>query len=392
MPEPALGTVIAVSGGHLTPALATIEYIQKHYSAVRIIFIGRRYSQAREGQIAREAELCQALGIPFFEITAAKFHRQAWWRNWEEVPLLIPSLWQAWQLLRQNEVKLFLSFGGYLAVPIALMAKLQNIKVVTHEQTSTTGLANQLIAWLADRVAVSSESSLRHFPKHKTTVTGNPIRSSLLRTYQRQPTWMPPLAKPLLYITGGSQGSQVINNVVGMLLNELTKRFVVIHQCGSSPHQHYLRQLEEFAAQLPPEQQARYAVREWVEEREVSWLMQHALLLIGRSGANTTQEVMLHALPAIFIPLPFSHRDEQTKNALLLVKAEAAVLLEQKHLTPEVLWDTIVETAQRQRSLRTHAVKLRAAMITDGARRLTELCFDLLPSKSATSTLAPITH
>jgi UDP-N-acetylglucosamine--N-acetylmuramyl-(pentapeptide) pyrophosphoryl-undecaprenol N-acetylglucosamine transferase len=120
--------------------------------------------------------------------------------------------------------------------------------------------------------------------------------------------------------------------------------------------------------------------------------MQHALLLIGRSGANTTQEVMLHALPAIFIPLPFSHRDEQTKNALLLVKAEAAVLLEQKHLTPEVLWDTIVETAQRQRSLRTHAVKLRAAMVTDGARRLTELCFDLLPSKSATSTTAPNTH
>lgn len=370
--------VILVSGGHLTPALATMEYFQRHHADVKILFVGREFSQEREKQVAKEREACDAMGIPFFSIRAAKFHRVAWYRNFFELPRLIPSLYQAWVLLRENEVDLFLSFGGYLAVPIAFAAKMLGRKVVTHEQTKTSGLANDLIALMADRVAISFDESRKQFPKHKTVLTGNPLRASLLKPVSKAPEWMPATKKPILYITGGSQGSQVINQSVRQILPLLTEKFFVVHQCGQSEHQRYLAELQDAADKLPEELSSSYVVREWMLEKEVSWLFQNAVLAIARSGANTTLEIALHAVPTIFIPLPFSHNNEQLKNAQALVDAGAALLLEQKELDSRSLWQAVREGSAQRAYMRKRAEKRRSELKTDGAQALAELCLSLL--------------
>lgn len=372
---------VLVSGGHITPALATIEYLQQKHPDVRIVFVGRQYSQVKERQVAKERELSEQLGIKFYAVTAAKFHRSAWWRNAEELLRWAPSLWQAQEILRNEKVDVFLSFGGYLAVPFALMAKLLGKKVVTHEQTITSGMANELIAKVADKIAVSFEASRKHFPRYKTVVTGNPLRRSLLREYTRRPNWLPDINAPILYVTGGSQGSQTINNAVAQILPQLTEKFVVVHQCGASQGQHYLRTLQEAAIELPEKQKNRYVVREWIEEKEVSWIMQNADLAISRAGANTVMEITLHALPTIFIPLPFSHNNEQEKNAEVLVDAGAATILDQQDLTPDSLIKTVRDASAQRAHLRRRAEKLQAEQITDGAKRLGELVVSLLPSR-----------
>lgn len=373
---------VLVSGGHITPALATIEYLQQKHPEIRIVFVGREYSQVRERQVAKERELSEQLGIKFYAVHAAKFHRRHWWRNAEELLIWFPSLWQAWKILREENVDLFLSFGGYLAVPFAVVAKLLRKKVVTHEQTVTSGLANEVIAQFADTIAVSFEESRRHFPKHKTVVTGNPLRRSLMREYNRKPGWIPESKLPILYITGGSQGSQTINNAISQILSDLTQNFLVIHQCGQSQGHHYLRSLEEVRQALPVDQQKQYAVTEWIDEKDMSWILQHAALAVSRAGANTTLELTLHAVPAIFIPLPFSHNHEQEKNALTVVEAGAGLLLDQQDLTPETLRENIESAATQRRQLRKKAEKLRDQQITDGAKRLGELCVSLLPSST----------
>jgi UDP-N-acetylglucosamine--N-acetylmuramyl-(pentapeptide) pyrophosphoryl-undecaprenol N-acetylglucosamine transferase len=377
--EPGPSQTILISGGHLTPALATIEYFRRNYSNIRIVFVGREYSQEKEEQLAREREICEELGIPFYAIDAPKVHRAAWWRNIEEIPKWIPALYDSYKMLREEKVDLFLSFGGYVAVPVATIAKLLRKKVVTHEQTTSSGLANKLIAFIADKVAISHEESLRLFPQQKTIITGNPLREKMLREYKRQPSWIPKDRKPLLYITGGSQGSQVINNSVAQKLNELTEKFTVVHACGQSTNHRYIRFLEEEQAKLPAKQQAHYVVREWIEEQDLSWILQNAVLAISRSGANTTLEFTLHALPAIFIPLPFAHNDEQTKNAERLVDAGAALLLEQRDLTPDSLWSMVQEASRQRGYMRKRAEKLQADLITNGAENLAELCLSLLP-------------
>ncbi len=371
---------ILISGGHLTPALATIEYLQKHHPEVKLVFVGRRYSQEKQHQLAKEEEMAQTLQIPFYAIEAPKFHRTNWWRNLEEVGKIIPAFWRSYHILIKENVDLFLSFGGYLAVPVAMVAKVLRKKVITHEQTKTTGLANEFIALIADQVAIAFAESRRYYPAAKTVLTGNPIRSSILRSYTRPPSWLPSSKKPILYVTGGSQGSQVINNTVGLILPELTKKFLVVHQCGQSEHHRYRHEFEERAEALAPEQASQYVVREWIEEKEVSWLFQHAALILSRSGANTVLEVMLHAVPAIFVPLPFAHNNEQYKNAQKLEDAGVALILEQKDLSPETLLDTIWLASSQRAAMRRRGEKLAAEIATDGAKKLGELCLDLLSS------------
>lgn len=371
---------ILISGGHITPALATIEYLQEEYPEIKLYFVGRAFTQEKERQPAKEHELMNKLSVPFYDVTAAKFHRAHWWRNPEELLRLVPSLFQAYQIITKNDIDLFLSFGGYLAVPFALVAKLLGKRVVTHEQTKTTGLANQLIGLMADKVAISDETSRRHFPRHKVILTGNPIRRSLLEKVRSKPAWIPESKKPILYITGGSQGSQTINNTVSHILNDLTAKFLVIHQCGQSQHHRYLSQLQELAEKLPENQQENYVIREWVEEKEVSWILQNTALAISRSGANTTLEISIQAVPAIFIPLPFSHNNEQYKNAQQLVEAGAALLLEQKDLTDESLWNAVQEASAQRAHMRRRAEKLRDNLQVNGAKLLSEVCISLLRS------------
>lgn len=371
---------ILVSGGHITPALAAIEYLQKEYPEIKLVFVGREYTQEKERQPAKERELAKKLGIPFYAVRAAKFHRAHWWRNLEELGRLLPSLWEAYTILRQEHIDLFLSFGGYLAVPFALMARLLGKKVVTHEQTKTSGLANELISLVADKIAISHEASRKQYPRSKTVLTGNPVRPSLLARTAQRPEWVPQSSKPILYVTGGSQGSQAINNTVSLILSQLTEKFFVIHQCGQSEHQVYLHELLGKADELTQDQRESYAVREWIEEKEVSWIVQNAVLAISRSGANTTLEFSLHALPAIFIPLPFSHNNEQYKNAKELVDVGAATLLDQKELTAETLWETVKEVSAQRAHMRRRAEALRDSLITNGAEQLGELCLSLLRS------------
>lgn len=375
-----MASTILISGGHITPALATIEYFQKHHPDVRLVFIGRKYSQEQQKQLAKEEELARSMNIPFYSIDAAKFHRANWWRNIEEVGKIIPSLWRAYHVITKENVDLFLSFGGYLAVPVAFVSKLLRKKVITHEQTKTTGLANELIAFFADKVAVSFPESLRFFPKEKTVLTGNPIRPSILRTYTKRPDWIPEVNKPILYITGGSQGSQVINNAVSFILEELTEKFLIIHQCGQSEHHRYLHELRERAEALPENMAKNYVVQEWIDEKEVSWLFQHAALTLSRSGANTVLEITLHGVPAIFVPLPFSHNNEQYKNAQVLEDAGAALILDQKDLTPETLLDTIRLAYSQRTNMQRRAAKLKDELRIDGAKQLGELCLSLLRS------------
>ncbi|MCD8484596.1 UDP-N-acetylglucosamine--N-acetylmuramyl-(pentapeptide) pyrophosphoryl-undecaprenol N-acetylglucosamine transferase [Candidatus Woesebacteria bacterium] len=371
---------ILVSGGHITPALATIEYLREEYPEISLSFVGRKFTQEKERQPAKEQELMTELGIPFFAASAAKFHRAHWWRNAEEGIRFVPSLYRAYRILQDNDIDLFLSFGGYLAVPFAIMAKLTGKKVVTHEQTKTTGLANQFISWIADTVAISHEASRKHFPKQKIVLTGNPIRRSLLQTVRSRPAWIPESKKPILYVTGGSQGSQTINNTVSQILPELTSKFLVIHQCGQSQHHRYMSQLQAVADELTEAQRENYVIREWVEEKEVSWILQNAVLAISRSGANTTLEMSIQALPAIFIPLPFSHNNEQYKNAQQLVEAGAALLLEQKDLNDESLWEAVQEASAQRAHMKRRAEKLRDTLQTNGAELLAEACISLLRS------------
>lgn len=366
---------IYITGGHLTPAIAVIEHLRKKHADVNVFFIGRERVREYPPVPSHEQREVEDRGVPFFPIQAAKFHREHFWLNVLELVKFPVSFFQVFKLFSARRPDAVMSFGGYVAFPVCVVGKLMGARVVTHEQTKAAGLANQAIALLADKVAVTSEDSLKYFPREKTVVTGNPLRESLFREYKTPPDWFPPsmASQPFIYVTGGSQGSQVINHTISVLLPKLLKSFVVVHQCGAAAEHAYLKELGALRDQLPTHLRTRYFVREWIDAKEVSFLMRSAKFVIGRAGANTVQELILSGTPAIFIPLSFAYKNEQEKNAREMFNAGAALIILQKDLFPETLYQAVLRLNRRYDRMKAQALKLRDQITRDGAKALVDL-------------------
>lgn len=344
---------ILVSGGHLTPALAFIDYVKQNQPDVDFVFVGREYSQDAVKQKSQEKLELQQRNIPFISFQAVRFSLLLSWRAPYASILFLKSFFHAISIFGKQRPDCFLSFGGYLALPLALAAWLWKIPIITHEQTHTLGIANRLIGNLASTLAVAhpNTTGLGRISPNKIVITGNPIRTQLFDTIEKTPDWLAQIdpTKPILYITGGNQGSEIINSVISQALSRLTKKWQIIHQCGNPTQKvNYKEDLEKKRQQLPQSRQAAYIVKEWISQTDLAWIFQHVSAIISRSGANTIEEIIAFELPAILIPLPFSYQQEQLVNAQFLVKKGGALMVQQKDLNADSIIEA-TETLLKQR-------------------------------------------
>lgn len=330
---------ILITGGHLTPALAFIEYIKESKKKDTILFVGRLYSKQKQQQESQEKKEVSKHGVQFIPFQSVKLTKNTFLSKLVSIPGLLTATIKAVSIIAQHKPEVFVSFGGYLAIPVALASWVMRVPIITHEQTRTVGVANKIISKFANKIAVSYTENIAEFPKTRTVLTGNLIRKSVLSANKSLPKWLKKEpTKPVLYITGGSQGSEIINRTVSQILKPLLKNWFVIHQCGKPVgKRNYKKELTKIKQKLSASNQNAYHIREWINEDELSWIYTTATGIISRAGANTTEEIALRGIPSILIPLPFSHNEEQLKNALALSDKKQAILLEQKNLTPEVL-------------------------------------------------------
>jgi UDP-N-acetylglucosamine--N-acetylmuramyl-(pentapeptide) pyrophosphoryl-undecaprenol N-acetylglucosamine transferase len=285
---------LVVTGSHPTPAEAVIEQLPDN---VRVY----RWGDLAGPKLARYD-----------------------WRSLVKLPRLIGLTRLFKQRLKQLRPNLVLSFGGYPAVPVCWAAKLAGVPVIIHEQTFGAGLASRLTAPLAQKIAVSWDVSLNYFSSGKTILTGNPVRRAIL-SVRRRP-------ENVIYITGGSQGAQIINQTLKPILPVLTEKFVVYHQFGRQPR---------------PPARKNYLARRYFTVRELTEIYSRARLVVGRSGINTVTELGYLQLPAVLIPLPFTQKNEQLVNARYLADLGLARLLTQAKLTPENLLAAIQQAIAR---------------------------------------------
>ena len=317
---------IVIIGGHLTPALATIDQLKKHHC--RITFIGRDTTD-RFGSKSKEQTQISKKKIKFISFKAAKLHRKNLLLNIKAVPSLIVSFTKAFLLIKKLKPDVVLSFGGYLSLPIVPAAKLNGACIIIHEQTTVMGISNTILSPLADKVCHSWPTTLKSSPKH--IQTGNPIRPEFLQA-QPKPTWLKATNKPIMLITGGNQGSKAINDKIISLLPTLTKQFTVVHQTGDTRNKHDYQKANKAKAQLPQDLAHDYLPKTWISAEDMAYLMKHARISISRSGANTISELMISNTPSILIPLPISSRNEQYQNAKMLAQLNPSIVLDQPNL------------------------------------------------------------
>ncbi len=232
------------------------------------------------------------------------------------------------------------SKGGYASFPILVAARILRIPVVIHESDSRPGRVNRWSGKFARRVAVSYPEALKFFPATKTAVTGNPLRQELLRPIHTGAHEFLALTPelPIIFITGGSQGAQTINDTVLAILPELVKHTQIIHQVGA-------QNLEEVTKRsglvLPADMHGRYKVFDYLNESSLRMVAGVAKLVISRAG-SAMFEFAVWSLPAIIIPIPESISHDQRTNAFTYARSGGATVIEQENLTPSVLLSEIL--------------------------------------------------
>lgn len=358
-----------MTGGHITPALATVKELQNRGNH-EIFFIGRKTAIEGDKTPSIESQIVPQLGLRFFPIHPGRLQRSF---SRYTIPSLLRVPWSFFEslsiLLRENP-NIVVSFGGYVALPVVIAAWMLRIPIVTHEQTSVVGLANRIISHFATRIAVSFESSLKYFPPKKTVLTGNPIRQDIFEVKNRR--LLIESRKPVILVTGGNQGSHVINMAVAKILPKLLEKFVIIHQVGMAGVYNDYETFEEIKSNLPAKLATNYHLERFIGPDEFGAVLKSTDLAIARSGANAVIDIAANKIPAIFIPLPYATHDEQTKNARLLVDAGSSVILPQRELTPERLLGVTEMMIQNLRRYKKAATTAKKLIKLDAAKLLTD--------------------
>jgi UDP-N-acetylglucosamine--N-acetylmuramyl-(pentapeptide) pyrophosphoryl-undecaprenol N-acetylglucosamine transferase len=366
------------TGGHTYPALTAVRTLQRRLAAqggvLEVLWVGKADSL--------ESRVAAAEGIPFEAVATGKIRRSknplklvspANVADMSRVPL---GVLQARRAINGFRPDVVLATGGYVAVPVGVAAtRLCHVPLVVHEQTVRLGLANKTLAGAATRVAVSSESTVPLLPeavRASTVVTGNPVRPEVfagqadkavealnLRGFDRN--------LPTVYVTGGAQGSQQINEVVRQVLPWLLERANVIHQCGPDN----VDGLRQHTAHLSPQSAARYHLTGYVGA-ELPDVLALADVVISRSGAGTIAELTALGKAAVFIPLATSAGNEQVHNAKHLADNGAACALIDD-VSPERLREVaepLLTDAHRRTAM---AERARAYGRPDAAERLVDV-------------------
>ena len=330
------------SSGHISPALAIIKTLNDMSEGADwrplFCYVG--------GQHGIEERLVGAAGIDFVGIATGKLRRYFDLQNVLDMLRVPLGVIQAMAIVRAFKPHVLLSTGGYVGVPPVIAAWAQRVPILTHEQTVQIGLANRISARFATRIALSFASAADELSpalRQKTLVTGNPVRPLIFGGQAVEAARMAGFAAedaqlPTMYVTGGSQGSRLINRAIEAALPELLQGCRIIHQCGEQPagdEQDYARLQGAYAA-LPAHLRQRYYVTRFVHD-EIRHVFALADLVLGRAGAGTLAELCVLGLPAVYIPLVPTGGDEQTRNARMCVSAGAAQLIPQAELTPERL-------------------------------------------------------
>lgn len=346
---------VAIIGGHFTPALAVIEALGKD---AEIIYFGRKYTFENDKTISLEYQTITKRGITFIPLTTGRFQRKFTSKTIPSLAKIPYGFFQAVSLLKQYKPDLIIGFGGYLSVPVCFAGKFLGIPIIIHEQTLETGLANKLIGAIATKVCISWPSSAQFFPKNKIVLTGNPLPQSMFtqgikrdKSIRRakgkesfdsfDPFESSDSSRPSICVIGGSAGSHAINVAIEGCLEELLQHYTIVHQTGDAQEYKDYDRLVKRKETLPEKLQKRYTIVKYIEPEHFISVVQSADLVVSRCGINTITALLLLGKISVLIPIPFSQRNEQYKNAQLIEKAGLGEIIEQNSLTPKILFDKI---------------------------------------------------
>ena len=340
------------TGGHVFPGLAVADELRSR--GWNVVWMG-----ARNGM---EARLVPARGYAMAWIRATALRGKGF-----IAALLLPlhlliGFWQSARAIFQIRPDVVLGMGGYVAFPGGMMAALLVRPLAVHEQNAIAGLANRVLARVADRVMVAFPGALKN-----AEWTGNPVRAEIAAIAAPEARYAQRSGPLQLLVVGGSQGAQALNEAVPNALALISEdvRPSVLHQAGEKNLEALKNNYQSCGV--------RGELVAFIDDMARRYA--EADLVICRAGAITIAELSAGGMASVLVPFPHAVDDHQSVNARFLADQGAAILLPQAALTPEKLSE-LLQSMDRSRLLEM-ASKARTLGKPDAARVVADRCEEL---------------
>lgn len=364
------------SGGHVFPIIAVSREIKKicarkGIKKLHLVYVGPQDHWAKT--------LLSQEGIKVKTILAGKIRRyftpKAIILNIIDIFIKIPlGALHSFFLLFFESPDLIFSKGGYGSVFVVFWGRVFRTPIFIHESDKSPGLANRMLSKLALELFVSF-SETEYFPAKKMIVIGNPIRKEILEGSKEMAknSFKLILDKPVILITGGSQGAQRINDVVLAIMPEILESFELIHLTGEK---NFKQVKAEAEIMIPSNLKNYYHPFPFLREPDLRHIYQAADFIVSRAGSGNIFEIAALGKPSLLIPLPEAAQNHQVKNAYAYAKSGATVVMEEDNLTPNFFLEKLKYLFSRPEQLqkmslsaqewvRPHAARVLAGYIVE---------------------------
>lgn len=366
------------TGGHINPALAIASIIREHDPDAEFLFAGTPNGM--------EARLVPQAGYRLETIQVAGFQRKLTLknvkRNAKALAYLMRSGKRAKEIIRGFQPDIAIGTGGYVAGPVIRMAAKMGIPCAIHEQNAYPGITNKMLAKEVSHVMLTVEEALQYMsPSCPYTVTGLPVRSDILKQTKEEARRALGFDDSLCILSfGGSLGAGCINSAMEQMIPWHVKeglRINHIHGYGGMGKETFPAAMQ--AAGIPMKSD-RLRITEYINDMDTC--LAAADLVICRAGASTLAELEAVGKASILIPSQIVAGNHQYYNAMVLGKAGAAIVMEQKDVTPQILIEQVkrlYEHPEQLAEMSQHAAELA---VPDTADRIWNVVEQLYASRS----------
>lgn len=364
------------TAGHINPAIAVANYIRGRHPDASILIAGNPKGM--------EARLVPAAGFDFAPIEIMGFQRQLNWfnikYNFRSVGCLVRAPGRSRRLIRKFDPDIIVGTGGYVSGPILREGAKMGIPTITHDSNAFPGVTTKLLARTADKVLLCVEEAKRFLPEGRAyIVTGNPVREEILFAKREDARKKFGIGDRICIVSfGGSLGAKRINEAVASLMAWEQKKggFYHVHATGGYEHDRFRKLLREAGGS---EACDGYDIRDFIND--MPDCLAAADLVISRSGAMTLSELEASGTASVLIPSPNVAENHQYHNAMVLQERDAAVVIEERKLTPEKLCETVGKLCEDSTTLQRLGKNAQAMAYLDANERIYTEIMSLLEEK-----------
>ncbi len=297
-----------------------------------------------------------------------RYHGVPLWKQIIDIPTILLNLrdlmyvvigfFQSLWLMLSIRPKVVFVKGGYVGIPVGMAAGAFHRKIVTHDSDALPGLANRFIAPWTTVHTTGLPIANYNYPPSKTEFVGIPIGAGFTEPTRTQVAKFKKelkiaSKKPIVFITGGSQGAERINNALVAISQDLIKKAYVVHICGDLNYDTLVARLSRAIG--GDALGKNYRLLPFIPNEDYAKYSGVAEVVIGRSGGSSTAEFAAQAKPLIMVPNPRLTGGHQLANAKVYDKEGAALIVNEEDMDegPKVLAQAIIEllgsSAKRQK-------------------------------------------